>query len=153
MNCRYGFMRATRRFLDRSTALMFAKRECSDCPAPDAVDSVRETSDQLAFPALGTRIPPGFSHDGSLGGGGGGAPRPMEGCGDGGGRNPPTKGSAIGPTSSTGWNVPSCLLKGAVQRASSFARRDGVVNLGLESRDRRDLPFVLDGAHATPDYP
>ena len=85
----------------------------------------------------------------------------MEGFGEGGGRlKPPTKGSAIGPISSTGWNLPSGPLKGALHRASSFMRgmwRVAWVYLGagayLGTRDRQDLPFVLDGAHATPEYP
>lgn len=133
MNCRYGFMRATRRLFERSTALMFANMEFSELGAPDAVDSVREISDQLAFAPLGMRTP-GLSHDGSFGGGGGGA---MDGFGEGGGTlKPPTKGSAIGPISSTGWNLPSGPLNGALHRASSWMRvwRSGSGGVGAPAR-------------------
>lgn len=120
MNCKYGFMRATRRLLERSTADMFANMVCSGLFAPDTVDSVREISDQLALPALGIRTP-ALSHEGSFGGGGG----PTEGFGEGGGRlKPPTKGSAMGPISSTGWNRPSGPLNGELHRASSWRPGD-----------------------------
>ena len=94
MNWRNGDIRATRRCLERSTADMFAKVEY--------VESARERCDQLAL--LATR--PSRVQDASLGGSGGGG-GPMEGTGDGGGRKPPMKGSAIGPTSSIGVNRPS----------------------------------------------
>ena len=75
-------MRATRRCLDRSTALMFANVEYVEF-APDSVDSVRDTaSDRLAL--LGSRAFSWFQLP-SFGGRGGGGPRPIEGTGDGGG--------------------------------------------------------------------
>lgn len=98
-------MRATRRCLERSTAFMFANIEYVELVVPESVDSVRDVvSDASAWLGRGYTE---CNHEASLGGRGGGAPRPMEGSGEGGGRKPPMKGSAMGPTSSTGWNLPS----------------------------------------------
>ena len=118
MNWRNGDMRATRRCLDRSTADIVANTEY--------VESVRDASDQLAL--LGMRMPESRDQDASLGGSGGGGP--MEGTGDGGGMKPPMKGSAMGPTSSTGWKRPSGPRTGVLHRASSCGRGAHKVNGG-----------------------